>query len=203
MRSVDESTGRAAVERVLEGVTDTQRQAGMVPGGQAAEEFARDVVIRQVQIHEERAGRAVVEPSGEPASPARLDRGDIPEDAELIDNTLAGPAADMTPQARRHMYGATLLPRHDQLMRARLEFLRQFPEWDARCWAAWTAGEYAAQTSGSELERTDAMRRLRRATEEVLKVLDASSVVFGDWRKPRADGRTKLILVPLAPKGEP
>lgn len=198
--TITEQTGRAAIDRVLEGVTETQRQVGMVPGGSDAEAFARDVVERQIKIHEEQLTRESTAPDAAEScaneSPARLDRGDIPDDASVIDNTLDAAPAQMTPQAQRHMFGPRL-PLLDQLMLARLNMLRQFPEWDARIQAAWVGGEQAAMLSGSELERTDAYRRHLKQSEEVIKVIDESSAIFGDWRRPRTDGRTKIIMVPL------
>ena len=197
MAEVKDEMGREAVDRVLEGVTNTQRQVGIMPGGAEADAFARNVVARQVTMHEEREASAMESaPVAPPPSAARLDRGEIPDDAEVIGNTLGGPVNQMTPQAQRHMFGARL-PLIDQLMLARLKLLKQFPEWDARVHAAWLSGEHDAMMSGSEPERTDAYRRHMRQAESVIKVLDESSAVFGDWRTPQKNGRTKLIMVPL------
>jgi len=203
--AVKEVTGREAISRILEGVATTQHDAGMLPGGADAELFARDVVEKQVRIHEEREAREAlaglrasdeaVEVPG-PESPSRLDRGDIPGDTQVIRNTLDGPINEMTPQARRHMLGPQL-PLIDQLMLARLRMLRQFPEWEARIQTAWIAGEQTAMMSGSELERTDAYRRHMKQAEAVINVLDDSIAIFGDWRQPKANGRTKIIMVPL------
>jgi len=193
---VKEVVGREAIARVLEGVTDTQRKGGMEPGGVEAENFARDVVEQQIKRHEETSEPVHRKGSAHTTSPARLDRGELPDDAKAIGDTMSGPIQEMTPQARRHMFGIKL-PLIDMLMLARLNMLRQVPEWDARIQAAWISGEHAAMMSGSELERTDAYRRHVRQTEAVFKVLDESSATFGDWRRPKTNGRTKLIFTPL------
>lgn len=209
--SVDESTGRAAVERVLEGITETQDVAGALPGGPEARQWARDVAEKQIKIHEEREARQGIDKLKglgsedvpvDPSSASRLDRGEVPDDAEVI-NTALGKSG--TPQAMQHM-GMAPVPPEDQLMLARLEMLcrldatgqPEIPEWYDRIEKAKRDGEWKAIHSGSDLDRLDAYRRHEFMAREVIAVLDLSSAIFGDWRKPKQNGSTKLMYMPLA-----
>jgi hypothetical protein len=207
---VKDDTGRAAIDRVLKAVTSTQEQAGMMRGGQEAEAFAREVTERQVKIHEEKAARqgidelkaqAVIDDADMATGPdldssSSLDRWDIPDDAVVINRTLDGPGA--TPAAQKHML-PDMRPMEDRLLEARLQMLAGFPEWKNKLTDAWLLGEQNAIHSGSDLDRISTDRRFRFAAAEMMKVVEQSNAIFGDYRYPDKNKKTKLMLVPLGP----
>jgi len=200
---VREETGRAAVDAVLKAVTKTQEQAGMMRGGQAAEDWAREQADLQVKKHEEQQAREGLDDlkaefsEEDPAdpSPSRLDRGEVPDDAVVINRSL-DPAT--SPLARKHLAPQLdTRPLHDRLLEARLNLLAQFPDWHAKLLQAGEDGERLAMKSGSELDRIDTERRHRFVAAAMLKVVEDSNTVFGDYRFPKPGGLTKIIMVPL------
>ena len=92
--SVDEATGRAAIDRVLEGVAATAQTPGGMPA--EARDWAAETALQQIKVHEERTARDGIddlkglgaEDEPEQTSASRLDRGEIPEDATLIRSSL-------------------------------------------------------------------------------------------------------------------
>lgn len=207
--SVDETTGRAAIDRVLEGITDTQSKVGVpLPGDRAAREWAREVAVTQIKVHEEREARQGIDDlcslAGPddvgPPSAARLDRGEVPDDATVINSSLT---QSQTPQALQHM-GMAPVPMEDQLALARLKMLTRLDpvtrepvkrEWYDRVERAKVDGEHNAIHSGSDLDRLDAWRRHVFMTLEVMKVLELSIPIFGDYRTPKQNGTTKLMYL--------
>ena len=127
--SVDETTGRAAIERVLEGIVGTQEVAGVLPGGSGARQWAEEVAIQQIKVHEEREARqgiddlvgldGGVDDPVDASSAARLDRGEVPDDAVVINKAID---ESPTPQALQHM-GMAPVPPEDALALARLQML--------------------------------------------------------------------------------
>jgi hypothetical protein len=123
---VSEETGRAAIDRVIGGVVETQRGAGVpLPGGRAVEDWARDVVVDTIRRHEERMAQPDLgfdkreAPPGE--SPARIDRGDVGPNAAPVFRDL-----DESPRGRQHL---NPLPKSRDLalLDGRMELLRYFP----------------------------------------------------------------------------
>lgn len=207
--SVDEATGRAAIERVLGGIAGTQETTGGLPGGEDARQWATDVAVQQIKIHEEREARqgiddlmSLAEPEPDETSASRLDRGEVPDDATIIN---APTGESMTPQALQHM-GMVPLPPEDELALARLEMLTrldpatgqpEMPEWYDRIEKAKVDGDFKATNSGSDIDRSTTYRRHYYIAQEVIKVLDLSSRIFGDWDKPKIGAGTKLMYLPL------
>ena len=210
--SVDETTGRAAIERVLEGIVGTQEVAGVLPGGSGARQWAEEVAIQQIKVHEEREARqgiddlvgldGGVDDPVDASSAARLDRGEVPDDAVVINKAID---ESPTPQALQHM-GMAPVPPEDALALARLQMLTrldpltgqpELPEWYDRIEKAKVDGDFKATNSGSDIDRSITWRRHKYIAEEVIKVLDLSSRIFGDWDKPKIGAGTKLMYLPL------
>ena len=206
--SVNETTGRAAIERVLEGIVGTQEVAGVLPGGSDARQWAEEVAIQQIKIHEEREARQGIDDLvglGEPDpvdanSAARLDRGEVPDDAVVINKAID---ESPTPQALQHM-GMAPVPLEDQLALARLKMLTRLDpitrepvklEWFNRVEKAKVDGDFKVTNSGSDIDRSYTRRRYEAIVDETLKVLELSIPIFGDWRQPKQNGTTKLMYI--------
>ena len=177
-----------------------------LPDVAPAEQWARDVATKQIRVHEEREARQGIDDLKglaaegdddlQEESPAKLDRGEVPDDAEVINRplTLDGP---LTPNAAAHLL-PDRRPLEDQLLTARLNLMAEYPAIRDEMTRAWVEGEHQAIHSGSALDRFDASRRVSMAAASLMKVVEKWCRVFGDYRTPKAGGPTKLIMLPMA-----
>jgi len=184
---VSEETGRQAVARAVAGVAEQQRIAGRLPDTRAAEAFVRPIVEQTIKKHEERAVRDWLTPKsyarddsaqvkpGE--SKARLDRGDVGENTTVISR----PIDWKRKQAQKRPKNS-----EDRKLLERMELLEIFPEWRNRLLKAAADGEMAAINSGSPQDRQDMKRRMSIVADHMLKVVEQSNNVFGDYLNPRA-----------------
>jgi len=190
--SVKEETGREAIDRVVSGVIDTQKQLRVpVPDVAKAEAFAKKVVDETIKKHEERQAK--------PEPPAPI--GDVHR--PLAEKALAVPGtqeinrdvslSDWTaPQGKAHVAGITPpRPLEDMLLEARVNMLGQFPEWAAKLHAA------AAEADALSIKRkTSDWKEIQSLRADfMMKVIEQSNAIFGDYLKPN-QGRTKIILTP-------
>lgn len=121
--AVPEELGRAAIDRVAEGIRETQIRAG-VPIPDGGVDWAREVVRDTVRKHEERLARGGGDPRPEPPpgeSPSRITRGDVGHNTQVIDRDLA--ASEF---GRQHLRPSPP-PLEIALLEGRLELLRYFP----------------------------------------------------------------------------
>ena len=198
---VKEETIRKAVDRVVSGVASTQVQAGMpLPDIAKAEMFAKEVVAKQVKVHEERMSKLLDDGTDKRAanvkpgeSKARIDRGDVGDDTVAIVRPIT--SREWTaPNGRAHVMGTPVQrSREQQLLLDRLNMLGQLPEWDAKLLAAAGEGDAYARRSGAPEDRLNIARRSSIVTDFMMKVVEESNAVFGDYLNPAAVPR-KIIL---------
>ena len=75
--------------------------------------------------------------------------------------------------------------------------LSKFPEWSDRLMKAAHDGETLAIKSGSALDRESWPRRQEFIAAEMMKVVEQSNNVFGDYRNPKTQ-EPPIILGPLS-----
>lgn len=208
---VRETEARASVEELTKGFAEDARHNGKLPPMVEIEKFAADVTREQIAIHEDRFRHGV--PDAKPVRPAAngvatIDRGSFEDDfgkvekiarpfdperharkaknvsaselleAKLVDDRLAFLLSWKTPEGRifRHRTSADDVEAH--------------PDWAARIRKTWseTLALSKSLASGANA-RSD-------AADAVLKILDASSATFGDWRNPKGpDGKPLRFFV--------
>lgn len=166
-RTVSEETGRAAIDRVVGGIVETQRDAGVpLPGGRAVEDWARGVVVDTIRKHEERMADPGFDkreaPPGE--SPARIDRGDVGPNAAPLARNLEESA-----RGRQHLRP---LPRSRDLalLDGRMELLRYFPCGPGCSLDATDAGHFHPWGFSAVVEASGAIRKgkLANAVDEAV-----------------------------------
>lgn len=208
--TVDEATGRKAVDDLTRRVVETQVRAGVpLPGGRVVEDWVRPIVEKTVRQHEERAtAPAPAEdtrsaPPGE--SPARIDRGDTGEYQPIVRELGAD-----SPLGKRHME-PQVLPIEDMRLLARLNLLeKEFPDFARRIHAA---ADDATQRARNDGMTDDDPRMLVIRRDAVLKMVELSGqpafmggLGLGSYLDPPANAPTKLYmqvggqLVPLPGK---
>ena len=179
--AVSEELGRKAIDNVLKGVTTEQKSCGIEPSPSKAEAVIRPIVEKTIKEQEERTalGRFADPTNGaQPGeSKARLDRGEVGEGAVAINRGVNWKA-----RAKKQKPANA----EDARLRERLALLSAFPEWKNRLMQAAHDGELAAMRSGSPEDRTNWNRRKSIIADHVLKVVEQSNNVFGDYLNPRA-----------------
>lgn len=209
--TVDEATGRKAVDDLTRRVVETQVKAGVpVPGGREVEDWVRPIVERTVRQHEERMAQGSgpgedtrTHPPGE--SPARIDRGDTGEYTPIVRELGAG-----SPLAERHL-NPQVLPLEDMRLLARLNLLqKEFPDFARRIHAA---ADDATQRARNDGMTDDDPRMLIIRRDAVLKMVDLSGqpafmggLGLGSYLDPPPNAPTRIYmqvggqLVPLPGK---
>ncbi len=190
---VKEDLGRLALDDVTKRFTETQKELGVTPSAKKAEEFIRpifDEVIRKNEIDAVPAAPAATAPT---APKSKLERGEVPEGSRVI---LAGDvdaAARLRAKQEIGRQAKLLLDRY-QLIHAtdaKGEYL--YPDWVQRLKLAGEAGDQAAMFSGAPEDRTNIHRRWAIVTEYLMKVIEDSNRVFGDYLNPKAKP-TKIVV---------
>ncbi len=178
-KTVSEETGRKALDTVLTNLSNTARQLGKLPDVSKLEAFAKPLVAEQFKKHEEAQGKGFFDKRAEGAKPgesrARIDRGDV------------GPyqAINRPIQKNWHKRNKQKLDAEARLVKRRLALLQQFPEWRNRLMKAAFDGECNAMRSGSPEDRTNWKRRQSIIGDEMMRVIEQSNGVFGDFRDPK------------------
>lgn len=196
---VDEKTGREAIDAVLKGTVEMQKAAGMVvPDVAAAEAFARRVALEQIKKHEESEERRYLkDPSPLPVgvSKARIDRGDVGEDTSVINRpvgeAIVGRGGGPMFFGKPNPNWTVTKPREDKLLRARLDFLAQFPDWLARIERAAMDGETVARARDHLSSHAELWSIV---ADHVIAVVEDSNRFFGDYRDPPKAVGPKIIV---------
>ena len=202
---VREAEARESVRRLTEGFVADAHSAGVLPPMREIEKVAQEVTDRVIKRHEEAAAKGLLDekpaPNLDPASPARLDRGEFLDEAEL------GKAQKIERKFDPERHAAKtrkLVPASEQFeavcARARLDYLlswerhedgsrvRRFPDWAEKCHRAWVEAARFADRLGMDEKSVESI-----AADALLKVLDDSDVVFardlGPWRTPKTPPR--------------
>jgi len=172
---VKEPEIRAAVDFLAKGHVETQRKIGVtVPSAAAAESFAKEAVESQVKIHEDRCRNGVPEPK-RPA-PAQADDMDVRRPVGVYDwNTRTNQFRPLGP-----VRGKQAAP-VDPLLQSRMDMLLRLPEWRSRIMKTWDEGLIASNGS------------FVHASHLVMKIVETSNNVFGDWRTPKQSA-PKIIV---------
>jgi hypothetical protein len=186
---VDEKTGRAAVEATVKATVTLQRELGAaVPDQTAAEAWARPIVEEQIRKTEEAETRRYLIPPT-PATPgepkARIDRGDVGDNTTPIVRDISAATLDKRTGLLKcddpHGRFRVEKPREDKLLRKRLDFLGQFPEWKAKLEKAVWDGEALARSRDHVVTVKEKMSII---ADRVIEVVETSNAIFGDWRHP-------------------
>lgn len=217
---VAEDTARLALDRVLSGIRDTQAAAGMIPGGRAAEDFARGVVDDTIRKHEARPERAPPPRETDPGeSPSRITRGEVGPNAAPI-----GRDVEQSARGREHLHPRQV-PLEIALLEGRLELLRYFPCEPGCTVGAEDAGHFHPWGFDAHVEGSGAIRKgklaaavdeaivltrksgwtdddprtMARVCEAMLKVVEDSGMPFamgglnlGDYKALRAETYVRL-----------
>ena len=166
---------RRGKDLLVAGAVETQKQVGMIPDVSLAEKWAEPLVD---QTDKELAVQkpAVPKPKPEVVSPEEGKRGG------LVDWDLQANQLRPLPGAKLKKY---FVPRgiDNILLAQRLKLLSKFPEWRKRVLDAFLA----PPPPGVELKEALELR-----TKRVLKVVEASDLVFGE-RKIR-EAPKKIIF---------
>lgn len=184
---VKETEIRTAVDRIAGGLADNFRQVGKLPPGQELQDWAAEQVANQVAVHEERCRNGVPEAaSTQPVEKAKTRDDDaITErpvgtfewDTKTNEFTAVGPVAKKFANRKPRLINLAL--------KARLDFLRQFPEWDQRVLKAFHEGAWEAIKLGRQTGHMNPQDIAEKGAEYVMKVVEASNAVFGDWENPK------------------
>lgn len=217
---VSEETARKSVDRITKAVVDAQKMAGAaVPDPAIAEDFARQCTGEAIKKHEEKMALAAITAPTAPdrvpqESASRLDREEVGDDMIAIH---ARPLdkhnpKNLSPQARKHLFGQAPLAVQEQLIKDRVELLGGkvtlviqngrmaqvlvggYPDWQAKLTKAYLDGDTKAMTSGVFEDRVDPRRRGSIIADEVMKVLEESNATFGDYRFPKTPEDPKIII---------
>lgn len=177
---VREKEIRAAKDKLVSGMAQSQREAGMLPLIRETEDWVNEVVDDTVKKHEERYAKGLVKDAPEVSpSPINVEKHAGTFEWDLEKNSFS-PIGQVDPR----FYEKPGIPnqtREDKLIEQRLNMLLSFPEWHTKISDAWSKG----------IARTGQMSS---AADDVLRLIDLSSNVFGDWRNPPKD-TGKLIIV--------
>ncbi len=181
-KKVSDQTGRKAIEHTLSRLAKAQVQAGQLPDVRKLERFVRPIAEETFKKHEEKQARpAAWDKRGAGAAPgeskARIDRGLVGSGTTAINRPV-----DWKVKRARTAVPKT---REAKLVKKRLDLLQQFPEWVNRLMKAAHEGELAARRSGSPADREDWTRRRSIIGDHMLKVIEQSNGVFGDFRDPK------------------
>jgi len=177
---VAEETIRETKDRLLEGLTDTQKRMGALPDVKAAEDWAVPILMQEVaKVEEERERGLLAKPAAQPA-PDEVRK--IDEDTTFVRRTIGtfkidwktGQVEAQGPIRLRQRQGPP--PGEQQLLDQRLALLQRYPEWRKRVMEAWFSD--ANQSN---------------AADKVLAVLEDSNRLFGDWRFPRPTAETLIF----------
>lgn len=212
---VRERTIRDAIDDITRRTVSTQEQIGIpIPGGRAVDDWVQGAVVKQVKIHEDRCRNGVPESAQalDVESPARIDRGEVGEGTTVVSRDLRSTEWEQgrtAPAGRAHVHGGPpmlmshsgrLIPQDwdDRLLQARLNLLGGFPEWAQKLQrAAWDA----VALSRREGRTDDDPETIKRLTVAMLGVVELSAVPvamgglgLGDYRRPKANGPTKIIV---------
>lgn len=206
MSAVDEQTGRAAVERLVDGITSDHRRAGVLPKVVAAEKFARETVEHVAKLTEERAQQP---PQPKPTKPQPAGATFTERNDEITDFVRPAGTFDYDKSTGEFTArGPNLLkqeavPTNPEELRdyvareRRLKLLCSLPDWQKKIHDAFFEG------AGMEFMRLratgmftvqeliavggPAWKRMKTAAaDRVLDVIEDSVRVFGDWRAPNA-----------------
>jgi hypothetical protein len=187
---VSEQTGRQALDHVVKLIVDTQKQLGVEPSQSKAEAFAKPLVLEQFRRHEEAQRRApLVDKDGVDA------RGSTAKSGQAKDRIGRGEVGDYQAVLRRPDWDGRQAQKkpadkEDRLVLSRCNLLGQFPEWRDRLMKAAFDGECAAMMSGSPHDRQDWKRRQSIIGDFMMRVIEQSNAVFGDYRNPKAKAPT-------------
>lgn len=222
---VSEETGRAAIDRVAQGIRETQIAAG-VPIPDGGVDWAREVVRDTVRKHEERMAKGGHDPRPEPPpgeSPSRITRGDVGPNASPLERGL-----EQSARGRQHLRPQQV-PLEIALLEGRLELLRYFPcepgctgpATDAGHVHPWQDRLFRAVDDALVFTRRDGWtdddpRTLQRICDAMLKVVELSGAPLemgglglGDYKTLRQEVYVRLPrrggLVPMSqlPKHAP
>jgi hypothetical protein len=197
-REVPEALGRLAHDRAVSGLADQSRAVGQLPDLQRLTDFARPLVDQQIRKHEE---TVPVLPAKKPVTNDGWDtRGQDAkpgEDKALLGRGIAGEGRTVVRRPvgwkeRQKRQRPTSL--EDALLRKRLALLSKFPEWSDKLLKAGHDGECQAMKSGSPLERTDWGRRKTVINDYMMRVVEQSNAVFGDYRNPKAKPSPIIVM---------
>lgn len=183
---VSEETAREALGNAIKGFTTQQAELGVLPSSAKAEAFVRPIVDETIKRHESGINRTEDPSAGvAPGEPkARLDRGEVGDGRVLVSRPIDWSSRSV---------GARPRGKDDKLLRERLALLEGFPEWRAKLIAAGIQGEQEAINSGSVLDRVDMTRRAEFITRSMMRVIEQSNNVFGDYLRPKR--KAKPIVV--------
>lgn len=176
---VKEKEIRSAKERLVSGMAESQRQAGMLPLIRETEDWVNGIVDDTVKKHEERWAKGQGDSPAPQTSPVDIQRHAGSFEWDLETNKFT-PLGKVDPR----FYEKPVIPgqtAEDKLIEARVTMLLGFPEWQKKIVQAWNDG--VARTG-----------RMSEAADDVMRVVEISSNVFGDWRKPVSPSQ-KLIIV--------
>lgn len=201
--TVDEDTGRAAVDAAVKAYVDLQRELGVpVPSQAKAEELGRPVAIQQIKVHEENKEREYWLPSHlsekDPSQPkAAIDRGEVGDNTVPVNSIIADASFNKSTGLLKcdpNTIWRQVKPKEDVLLRERLDMLGQLPEWKDKL-------EKAAFEAESVWRKRDWLRGDMKAlnsmvADSVIEVVETANKLFGDWRFPAPPVAGTLIFGP-------
>lgn len=208
---VREKEARASVEELTKGFAADAHANGLLPPIRKIEEYAQEVTREQIARHEERFRNGVpdAKPIAQPGSPATIDRGPFEDDLGLVEKLERG----FDPKRHAAKTAARKIPPAADIVESRLVDMRMkhllqvrdvngsrewvYPEWATRIHKAYS--ETLALSKNLELPDADAKSN---AADAVLKILDQSNAVFGDWRHPKAPNGQPLHFIIGVKNGE-
>lgn len=197
---------REVRDKLVRGLTKEQASTGMIPSAEPCNDWATNILEQLVRERDDRRAKgeegfatpASVAEEKETPPPDFPSGFRVPEGLKLTTKPVGTynfgtkvfkPTATGTPSRRgrkKRKALAELSPqdRRNELVRRRLAMLANFPFWHGKVIKAWFWGPPSG-TSVEDFQRT--------ATENVMKVLEESNKLFGDWRVPAQ--RQPLIIV--------
>lgn len=207
---VKEETGRLAIDRLVGGITEDARRTGRVPNVQAAEDFARPIVEKQIKLHEARHRNGVPDAAPKTAALAptvetEVSPGVVAKSRHMgafsWDPNTGGaiaPMGKLHPKLAKKIADAKRLDqsadaREQVQLRKRLDLLRGYPEWDKKLVDAYflgcglatkqllEQGKYTI-TEVETLSNGCAEEVRSIGTDHAMKIVEDSCRVFGDWK---------------------